>query len=259
MPTNKRRGKHREKRLKMLDVKPHRLANDAPYGEYRVDFVAMELFLRCSGLSHYGEDEFVRLFREDASIAASLAAMFTRVRLVWRPEKLHLTNRFFDDLRAIQSRIKRNKGLSKDELLVSINRTSMAKRRSIEEADVHTALQIAAKAIEDYQERYVPYANEGGNYDWLTRYFIDEFFELWCRYVRCELNNEAQVFNKLLAAAWRDVELPTREKDGQRLEDWLADRVRKHFSDGVVSSRRNRQEHELELAKERRRVPGPGE
>jgi hypothetical protein len=107
---------------------------------------------------------------------------------------------------------------------------------------VHTALQIAAKAIEDYQERYVPYANEGGNYDWLTRYFIDEFFELWCRYVRCELNNEAQVFNKLLAAAWRDVELPTREKDGQRLEDWLADRVRKHFSDGVVSSRRNRQE-----------------
>ena len=231
----------------MLEAKPHWLASEAPYGEYRVDFVAMELFLRCSGLSHYGEDEFVRLFREDVSIAGAFVANFTRIRLVWRPEKLHLTNRFFDDLRAIQSRIKRNKGLSKDELLVSINRTSMAKRRSIEGADVHTALQIAAKAIEDYQERYVPYANEGGNYDWLTRYFIDEFFELWCRYVRCELNNEAQVFNKLLAAAWRDVELPTREKDGQRLEDWLADRVRKHFSDGVVSSRRNRQEHERSL------------
>ena len=81
MPTNKkppaargkRRGKHREKRLKMLDVKPHWLANDAPYGEYRVDFVAMELFLRCAGLSHYGEDEFVRLLREDVSIAAALA------------------------------------------------------------------------------------------------------------------------------------------------------------------------------------------
>jgi hypothetical protein len=77
-------GKHRKKRLKMLEAKPHWLANDAPYGKYRVDFVAMELFLRCPGLSTYGEDELLRLFREDVSIAASLATMFTRVRLVWR-------------------------------------------------------------------------------------------------------------------------------------------------------------------------------
>jgi hypothetical protein len=240
----------------MLEAKPHWLANDAPYGEYLVDFVAMELFLRCAGLSTYGEDEFVRLFREDVSIAASLARQFTRVRLVWRPEKLHLTNRFFDDLRAIQSRIKRNEGLSKGEILDSINPISMGKWRSINTTDLQIALRVAAKAIEDYLESYVPYTNDGGNYDWLTRYFIDEFFERWCRYVRVDLNNEARVFNKLLAAAWRDVEFSTREQDGQRLEDWLADRVRKHFSDGVCSSRRDRQELTRFLDNERARIVG---
>ena len=66
-PRGGRRGKHREKRLKMLEAKFRWLANDAPYGEYLVDFVAMELFLRCAGLSTYGEDEFVRLFREDVN------------------------------------------------------------------------------------------------------------------------------------------------------------------------------------------------
>ena len=100
----------------------------------------------------------------------------------------------------------------------------------------------------------MPYTNHGGNYDWLTSYFIDEFFELWCRYVRVDLNNEAQVFNKLLAAAWRDVEFPTREQDGQSLEDWLADRVRKHFSDGVCNKRREQQELNLWLDNERIRV-----
>ena len=65
----------------MLDAKPHWLANDAPYGEYLVDIVAHGAFLRGAALSTYGEDEFVRLFREDVSAAASLAMMFTRVRL----------------------------------------------------------------------------------------------------------------------------------------------------------------------------------
>jgi hypothetical protein len=72
MPTNKkspaargkRRGKHRAKRLKSLDVKSHWLANDAPYGEYRVDTVALELLSRGATLSTHREDEFVRLLRE---------------------------------------------------------------------------------------------------------------------------------------------------------------------------------------------------
>jgi hypothetical protein len=234
----------------MLATKPQWLANDAPYGEYRVDFVAMELLLGGAVLSTYGEDEFVRLVREGVSAAASRAMGFTRILLVWRPEKLHLTNRFFDDLRAIQSRIKRNEGLNKDELLVSRKPISIREGSPVDDATaVLTALGVAAKAIEDYLESYLPATTDGGNYDRFTSYFIDLCFELWCRYVRVDLNNEPQVFNKLLAAAWRDVQFPTREQDGQRLEDWLADRVRKHFSGGVCSSRRDRQEFELELAK----------
>jgi hypothetical protein len=67
-------------------------------------------------------------------------------------------------------------------------------------------------------------------------------FELWCRYVRVDLNNEAQVFNKLLAAAWRDTRFPTEEEDGRRLEEWLADRVRKRFLEGIHNSRVSQQE-----------------
>jgi hypothetical protein len=241
----------------MLEAKPHWLANDAPYGEYLVDIVAMELFLRGATLSTYGEDEFVRLFREDISAAASLARQFTRVRLIWRPEKLHLTNRFFDDLRAIRSRIKQNEGLHKDELLVSRKRISIRKLRSQDATDLQTALRLAAKAIEDYLESYLPDTKRGGNYDWLTHYFIDECFELWCRYVQVELNNEAQVFNKFVAAAWRDVGFSTEEPDGRCLEEWLADRVRKHFVDGVCNARRERQELNIRLDKIRARVPGP--
>jgi hypothetical protein len=247
----RRRGTHREKRLKMLKAKPHWLASEAPVGEYLVDKVAVELLLRGATLSTCGEDEFVPLFREDVNAAASLAMQFTRVRQVWRPEKLQLTNRFFDDLQAIQYRIKRNEGLSKDDLLVSRNPISIRKLRSQDATDLQTALQLAAKAIEDYLETYLPNNKRGGNYDWLTRYFIDEFFELWCRHVQVELYDEARVFNKLLAAAWRDVGFPTEEPDGRCLEEWLADRVRKDFPEKTPKARKERQELDLELARSR--------
>ena len=246
----RRRGTHREKRLKMLEAKPHSLASEAPVGKYHVDTVALELFRQGAPISNHSEDGFVRLVREGVSAAASLAMKFASVLLVWRPEKLHLTNRFFDDLRAIQSRIKRIEGLNMDELLVSRQPISIRKGSPVDDATaVQTALGVAAKAIEDYLESYLPGTNDGGNYDWFTRLFIDQCFELWCRYVRVDLNNEPQVFNKLLAAAWRDVQFPAREQDGQRLEDWLADRVRKHFSGGFYSSRRYRQELDLEFAR----------
>ena len=57
------------------------------------------------------------------------------------------------------------------------------------------------------------------------------------------------VFNKLVAAAWRDVGFPTKDQDGLRLEDWLADRVRKHFPEETPKARKERQELDLELAK----------
>jgi hypothetical protein len=244
----RRRGKHREKRLKMLEAKPHRLAGEAPVGEYLVDAVALELFFRGASASTRGEGKFVRLVREDVSLAAKFAAMSAKIHLRWRPKKLHLTKRFFEDLRHIQKRIRRNKGLSPLDLQTSLNQISIPNVRA--EA-LQSTLGLADIAIRDYLERYRTSSSEPGNYDWLTRRFIDELFELWCGYVRVELSNEAKVFNKLLAAAWRDVRFPTREQDGQRLEDWLADRVRKHFSDEICSSRRDRQEFTLLLDNER--------
>jgi hypothetical protein len=190
----RRRGKHREKRLKMLKAKPQWLANDAPYGEYLVDTVALELFLRGAALSTYGEDEFVRLVREGVSRAASLAKMFTRLRLHWRPEKSLLTRRLFEDVQYIQSRIRRNEGLDPGDIRTFLKPISI---RKVRDQDVVEALWSSMLdldgAIRDFLKTYRPHS-QGGNYDWLTRNFIDECFELWNRYVQVELNNEAQVF-----------------------------------------------------------------
>jgi hypothetical protein len=235
----RRRGTHREKRLKMLEAKPHWLTSEAPVGEYLVDAVALELFFRGASASTRGEVEFVRLVREDVSLAAQFAAMSAKIHLRWRPEQLHLTRRLFEDVRHIQSRIRRNKGLSSLDPLTFSHSISIRKVRDGIEA-LQSSLRRTDVAIQNFLETSRT-RSEPGNYDWLTRGFIDELFELWCRYVRVELNNEAQVFNKLLAAAWRDVQFPTQEEDGRCLEDWLADRVRKRFSDGVCSSRRDAQ------------------
>jgi hypothetical protein len=235
----------------MLKAKPQWLANDAPYGEYLVDTVALELFLRGAALSTYGEDEFVRLVREGVSRAASLAKMFTRLRLHWRPEKSLLTRRLFEDVQYIQSRIRRNEGLDPGDIRTFLKPISI---RKVRDQDVVEALWSSMLdldgAIRDFLKTYRPHS-QGGNYDWLTRNFIDECFELWCRYVQVELNNEAQVFNKFVAAAWRDVGFPTEEPDGRCLEEWLADRVRKDFPEKTPKARKERQELDLELARSR--------
>src|SRR5262249_33796885 len=116
-----RRRKQGKKRLKKLGAEPHWLASDAPVGEYLVDTVALELFFRGATLSTYGEDEFVRLIRQDVSVAAAFARQLTRNRLVWRPEKLLLTRRLCKDVLHIQSRIRRNEGLSWRDLRMDLN------------------------------------------------------------------------------------------------------------------------------------------
>jgi hypothetical protein len=238
----------------MLKAKPHWLASEAPAGEYRVDAVALELFLRGAAVSNHGEDGFVRLVREEVSLAARYAVTSARIHLVRRPEKTRQTKRLFDDLRQILLRLNRNKDLNPTDLLI-YTRPNLLMRP--DQKRLLSMLQLSENEFRHYLASY-RVCSEGGNKDRLTGQFIDEIFELWCRCVLVELNNEAQVFNKLLVAAWRDVRFPTQEQAGQRLEDWLADRVRKHFSDGVVSSRKDRQELDLELAKERM-CSGPGQ
>jgi hypothetical protein len=230
---------HREKRLKMLEAKPHWLASEAPVGEYRVDAVALELFLRGASVSNHGEDGFVRLVREDVSLAARYAVTSAWIHLDRRPEKTRQTKRLFDDLLQILLRLNRNKDLNPTDLLIYTE----PKLRTLMRPDqkrLLSVLQLSENEIRRYLASY-RVSSKGGNKDRLTAQFIDEIFELWCRCVRVDLYDEAQVFNKLLAAAWRDVQFPTQEEDGRCLEDWLADRVRKRFSDGVCSSRRDAQ------------------
>ena len=238
----------------MLIAKPHWLASAAPVGEYLVDVVALEIFLRCAGISIRDENQFVRVVRQDVSLAAQFAALFARVRLHYRPEKLRLVRRLFEDVRHIQSPIRRNEGLGRTDL---VTLTRICSRR-VKGQDVLEALESslprADVAIGDFLEAYRPLDSEGGNYDWLTRYFIEELFELWRRYVHVELYDEAKVFNKLLAAAWRDVQFPTQEEDGRCLEDWLRDRVRKDFPEKIPKARKERQELDLELARSRAKM-----
>jgi hypothetical protein len=231
----------------MLEAKPHWLANDAPYGKYLVDTVALELSLGAA-VSHRNEYGFVRLVREDISLAAQFAAQRARIHLRWRPEKLRLARQLFKDFFHIQQRIRRNKGLDRTDLLTVFRPISKPKGRDLVGA-LLSSLGLVEVAIQEFLDAYKP-RGEGGNYDWLTRAFIDEIFEVWCRYVQVDLNDEADVFSKLVAAAWRDVGFPTKDKDGQRLEDWLADRVRK-LPEKIPKARKERQELDLELARSR--------
>jgi hypothetical protein len=233
----------------MLEAKPHWLASEAPVGEYHVDTVALELFLRGAALSNHGEDGFVRLIREDVSLAAQYAVMSARIHLVRRPEKTRQTKRLFNDLEEILLRLNRNKDLNPTDLLI-YTEPKLGTLLRPDQKRLLSVLQLSKNEIRHYLTSY-RVCSKGGNKDRLTAQFIDEIFKLWCRCVRVDLYDEAQVFNKLLAAAWRDVQFPTQEEDGRCLEDWLTDRVRYHFSDGVCSSRRDRQELDPQLAKER--------
>src|SRR5262245_19831896 len=128
----------------------------------------MELFLRVGALSSYGEVRFVRLVREDVSAVASLAMVFAR-RLHWGTK----TGRLFEDVSYIQSCIRRNEGLDPCDVRMFLKPISS---RKVRDQDVIEALWSSMRdldgAIRDFLETYRPHS-QGGNYDWLTRNFID--------------------------------------------------------------------------------------
>ena len=85
-----------------------------------------------------------------------------------------------------------------------------------------------------------------GNRDPLTQQFIDEVFYDWCTHLSVEgRTDEDKLFVRYLSAAWRDIRFPTKEHQGQPLESWLGDRVRKRFRKGVCAARLQHQDVEL--------------
>ena len=113
------------------------------------------------------------------------------------------------------------------------------------------ALLYANEATTLFITCFKPQHGQSGNHDPLTRTFIAEIFDLWLSLVPVEgfrdvegFRGDDRLFKRLLTAAWRDLRLPTKDHNGQRLEEWLADRVRKQFPEGILNTRMDRQRYE---------------
>ena len=243
----KKRGRHRAKRKKQAAIEPKRLAEDAPLGTYLIDDVAIEIFLSGGAPGATG-NEFVSLVRHEIWLVAQFAQMSAANQFVREPQRRRKTKRFFDDLSVIRSRIERNKkDLHRVDLVLSTAprypRPPLKQKLEGDEIDgLLAVLQDASERIEDYLERH-KLDVRGGNYDYRTRTFIEDVFDLWCDWYSGEASREeSRLFIRLLSAAWRDVGFPADEEDGRCLEDWFADRVRKRFDAGISSARISRQE-----------------
>jgi hypothetical protein len=264
MPRVKRHGQGSSSRRRRHSLEhelpPHIkwLSDDAPLGAYLVDTVAQELFavadkstspletlphlalepfIQEGPSSHDSPTALAKLIRQRISFSANYSVMAARNYFINNPRDLLLTKRFFTDLSKIQVLIQRNKSL--DPLAVSLS-TTQTETAQVEH--LQSALQLVSKLIGEVGLRYKP-ERKPGNHDPFTRQFIDEIFELWCDHVWVEsLLPENRLFVRLMAVAWLDLRLPTKDYKGVRLEDWLSDRVRKRFPNGIHSSRLSRQE-----------------
>ena len=242
MPRVKRNGQgssSRRRRLSLRDLPPDikSLSEDAPLGAYLVDTVAQELFAVAVPSFLYSPTAFARLIRQGINFSANCSVMAARIDFAINPKWLHLTRPFFRDLSKIQALIHQSKSLSP---LVQSSRSQMGGTDQ-NEHNLASALQLISRLIED-QLRYRP-QQKPGHHDPFTRTFIGKIFELWCDHVWVEsLPRENRLFVSLIAAAWLDLCLPTQDHTGVRLQDWLNDRVRKQFPNGIHSSRLSCQE-----------------
>jgi hypothetical protein len=239
----------RAKRQKQSEKGARPLVEDASVGTYLIDDVARELF-SFAATGPLSKTEFIKLMRHKIDFAAQFAAMAAKNQFVRQPKRRRLTRRFFDDLGVIRSRIDRNRNLELTDLLLSIFPTGRSPRDAPRR--LQAALQHTSELIRDFLQ-----SNKrdpgGGNHDYFTRTFIDEIFEYWCEfYVAAASKDEFGRFIKLLSAAWRDVDFRRDDEDGRDLEQWLAERVRKQFVDGISETRVSRQEFQYSLP------PDPG-
>jgi hypothetical protein len=242
---NRQGSSSRRRRLSLHDLPAHikSLSEDAPLGAYLVDTVAQELFPVASFLC--SPTAFIRLIRQGISSSATYAIMAARIELSINPKWLHLTVPLFRNLSKLQAAIHQSKILKPLTLSHSIKQIQSSRSQMVGtdqiERDLPSALQLVCKLIGD-QLRCKP-QQKPGHHDPFTRTFIDQIFKLWCDHVWSDpLPRENRLFVRLIAAAWLDLCLPTQDHTGVRLEDWLNDRVRKQFPNGIRSSRLSRQE-----------------
>lgn len=244
---SKKRGHHRAKRKRQAALESKQLDEGAPLGTYLIDDVALELFSSSGGSVDATVAEFVALVRKEITLAGWLATISAKNQFDLEPRLRRLSKHFFADLRAIRSRIERNKNPQKTDLhLATDSRRFSSFRKRGEGGDEHSvllaALQNTSTLIEDYLERYQPRLR-AGNHDNRAGTFTEDVFDLWCRwYSGAESPDETRLFVRLLSAAWRDVGFPTDEVNGRDLQVWFSDRVRKKYSRGISEARISQQE-----------------
>jgi len=223
------------------------LAEDAAIGTYFIDSVAEELF--AAGAKGESATKFVRTLRHEMSLASRFAVMTAENHFVNEPRWRALTKRLFGDLAKIQKLIERNANLDRMNIFLTTKRNRGRPPPLRDEPDEIDNLLAALQRMRDVTKDFFStrtLQGRPGNYDPLTRGFIYEVFEVWSKVLWVAGSNEEDhLFLRLLVAAWRDFEFPTREQHGQRLEDWLADRLRKQFPEGICSARLSGQDEAL--------------
>jgi len=233
-----KRRAQRQKRAPIPDVTW--LSEGAPIGSYFVDRVAEELF--AAGARGGSAIEMVGILRQKISFAASISTVTANNHFINGPRRLLKTRRLFRDIRKIKKFIERNSNLDRTDVVLSTKLLPSKKRYLKDQPDeidkLTTAMHSASEAINELLISRKPQGNPG-NYDPFTRGFIYEVSEFWQEtFLWVEgWPDESRLFIRLLVAAWRDFKLPTKDVRGQRLEDWLTDRVRKQFSKGIYGVR----------------------
>jgi hypothetical protein len=225
------------------------LLEDLPIGTYRVDTVAQELISAGASVL-FSHPEFVRGLRAEMNEVARFAMANAKEHFIRYPKLLRETKRLYQDLPKIKRLLQRNEDLGCLHLYLTTLRTDFIRRPRLRDQpdevyNLVTALWRASKTITVFQNNFKPRVKPG-NHDPLTRGFIDALSKFWARrHWREQLANEEQLFMRLLVAAWRDFELPTKDQSGGSLEEWLADRVRKQFPDGIRNACSKRQAEKL--------------
>jgi hypothetical protein len=244
MPRRKSKRSVARAASRRADIWPASLDEDAAVYAYHVDAAILDAWAVIP--SEYEPAQLVTRAREGVWLAAVYADMSVRNFFVRRPQVERAVKRCFKDLDRIQLLIDRNKHLDDFALTAHTTITRRPWMTGDEIRQLRASLNEASTAIAKLLRSRKPVVT-GGNHDPLTRQFLDGMFDLWCDCFSGEgADDETRLFVRLCAAAWPDVKFPTRARDGVSLDDWLRDRIRKQFPDGVCAARQSRQDRQWE-------------
>jgi hypothetical protein len=241
--------KRRQRRKESISaVKLKLLSEDAPTGTYRIDGFVEEL--SSAGAKYQNASEFLRELRFQVWFAGDLALVTAKNHFEFEPNLRRSAKQLFSDLKRIQDTIERIKKHDKSYIFLAIepsHRRPYPNKGPIDQIDdlLQTSL-LMSKNIEIFLSAYKPRAKPG-NYEPLTRGFLAELVEVWCKIISGVGSvDENKLFFRFLIAAWQDLNFPSKEAQGQTLAEWLSDRLRKQFPKGVRAIRLSEQNLDMQ-------------